>query len=158
MSARRADLRDWNSCCWVTIWLRISGSAAAFSTSGWKVMLASAGLLGQQAALHGAQAQVALANGLVVGARGRFVELEQQLAFRDPVAFAHQHFLDDAAGGMLHRLALGVDGDQPLAGHAFVQRREGGPHQEAAQADDQGPHADAAGAPGIGRGLRRRVP
>ena len=52
----------------------------------------------------------------------------------------------DAAGQVLHRLALGVDGHHARRRDAFVQWREGGPDQEHAQADAQRPPANAAGA------------
>ena len=110
-------------------------------------------LLGLQAPLHGAQAQVALAHRLEIGLGRRIVELHQQLAFLDLVAFADKHFLDDAAAQVLDRLALGVDGYMPLAGHAFVQRSQCGPQQKTAKADAKCPQADSPGMAQVRRGF-----
>ncbi len=105
-------------------------------------------LLGEQACLHGAQAQVPLTCRFVVGLGYSGVQLDQQLAFLDALALAHQHFLDDAALLMLHGPALGVDGDHARTGHAFVQGRECRPQQEAAEPDGQCPETYAARARG----------
>ena len=109
-----------------------------------------AGLLGQQAALHRAQAEVALAHGLVVGARHRGVELDQGLALLDQITLPDQHLLDDAAAQVLDCLALGVDGDHAMGRHALVERSQSGPEQEAAETQAQHPQADAGRATGIG--------
>jgi len=120
---------------------------------GVKADRGGARLLGKQPALDGALAEVALARCLVVGARHGVVEAEQHLPLLHHLAFAHVDLLDDAARQVLHGLALGVQRHQTGAGHAFVQRRESRPQQEAAESQQQGPQADAGGAPRVGRRL-----
>ena len=96
-------------------------------------------LLGQQTALHGAQAQVALAHRLVVGACHCRVEANQQLTLLHLVALAHQHLLHNAARQVLHCLALGVDGHHARRWHPLIQRRQSSPQQEASKPDGQRP-------------------
>ena len=116
---------------------------------------AVARLFGFEATLRCAQAQVALANGLVGGLGGGVVERHQRLSRLDDLAFMHEHLAHDAAAQVLHDLAFGVDGDHALAGHAFVERCETGPQKESTQAQTQRPEPDARGAAGVGgRGQR----
>ena len=110
---------------------------------------AHAALLCQQAALHGAQTQIALANALKVGARDRFVKPDHDFALFDHLALAHQHLFDNATGQVLHRLALGVDGHHALARHPFIERCQRCPQQETAKTHTQRPKTHAGGAPRI---------
>ena len=118
---------------------------------GLKRDLLKPSLLGLQAALHRAQAHIALADRLEVGpAHGR-IQPHQHLVGLDLVALAHQHLFDNAARQMLHRLALGVDGHRAHGGHALVQRCQAGPQQKAAKAQRQHPQTFAGNALRVGR-------
>ena len=118
---------------------------------GLKVDFGQTLLLGLQAALHGAQAHIALANGLKVGLAHRRVQAHQHLIGLDLLTLAHQHLLDDAPRQMLHRLALGIDGNRANTGHTLVQRRQTRPQQKAAKTHGQHPQALAGNASRIGR-------
>ena len=115
-----------------------------------KVDRRKAQLLGDQPAFGRAQSQVALARRLVVGAGDGVVQPDHDLAGLDHLAFAHQHFADDAALQVLDGLALGVHRDHAAVRNALVERREGRPQQEAAEADADGPEPEAGDARRVG--------
>ena len=100
-------------------------------------------LLGPQATLHGAQAQVALAGVFIVGPHSARVQPNQKLTFSDLLTFTHQHFFDQTTRKVLYGLAFCVEGDNALTRHALVQRCQPGPQQEATKAEAQGPQAHA---------------
>lgn len=77
------------------------------------------------------------------------VESDERLTGAHEFAFAHQDGLDHAAGEMLHGFAVAFGDDRAGCGHAFVQRRQTCPEQEAAESDGQRPEAETHGGPVI---------
>ncbi|MNC36581.1 hypothetical protein D3C75_851100 [compost metagenome] len=75
--------------------------------------------------------------GLHVGGDLGPVELEQRLALFHHLTFAHQNLTNDAAAHRLHRLALARHHHRALHRNALIERRQTGPGEETASADDR---------------------
>ena len=102
-------------------------------------------VFGQQAVLLGLRRDVLDAQDFKVGLCCRIVERDELLPLVHDVALAHGYRAHATALRLLDGAAVRVERKVARSGNAFVERREGSPEQEAAEACQDGQRAQACG-------------
>jgi len=125
------------------------GSSFAFSSSGGNATEALPSL-GGEARFRGAGGEILHARYFGLRPGLDVVHPDQRLACLDGLAFAHEDFLDQAAGRVLDSLLVGRDGDRAADRYALVERRQRRPQEKAADARDDDHPAQAGVHPGVG--------
>ena len=98
--------------------------------------------LGLQSLLAHHQLVELVGHHLQVGARHRLIETQQQIAGLHDVAVLDADLADDAAGGMLHLLDIGLDDDDAGGDDGAGDFRLRRPHADAADEEDDDGKAD----------------
>ncbi|VVN70496.1 hypothetical protein PS685_05004 [Pseudomonas fluorescens] len=91
---------------------------------------------GSQPILDGACAEPLAQGDIQLRLRLDGIELHHDLTLQHPVAFAYQDAVDHAAGARLDGLALAGNHHGAATDHAAIKRRQAGPKQEPAQAQE----------------------